>query len=400
MCKINYIYINNLLGQLGLGDVIFLLNQLVDYKIKNYKDSKVVFFMFVCPFNNKTEWKKCLQLDCRTNFTYCKNNDKFLNVFLNLDKSYNIDFCLIDIFYNEYIYIHDNTHEKINLLVNKFTEKSKIISFLKDKLKEKLPIDFSDYNTKLELKIENNPFNIIQLKNKYSLDITGLRNPVWGNDKNKQYVFPKTIERLKLFNKYNSENKKPSFILTSKVYSNVGHNIINFSLNFIDQGKYLDFLTALIFRYLIDGLVIKNQDKIKNKFVLIEKDANLNLQNIFQIIKNSKYVVGSEGGLMSYTLHANIPYVVVIPDFYIKDINAGNFHILHYIFTYIFNRAITKNVYFCSSLDINEHYDKWYTLIERHFANEITYKIISFDESLHYFYNDIFLKNRFENIIN
>lgn len=401
MHKINYLYINNVLGQLGLGDVIFLLNQIVDYKVKNYNDNKVVFFMFVCPFNDKTEWKKCVNLECKNNFTYCKNNDKFLNLFLDLDKSFNIDFCMIDIFYDEYIYIHDNTHEKIDLKLNHFNNKiNEIVSFLKDKLKKKTFIDFSDYNTKIKLDLESNPYNLNQLKNNYCLDITGLRNLAWGNEFHKDYVFPKTTNRLILFKKYNIIKEKPSFIIPNLVHRNFGQNLVRNNLSFINQGNPLEFINEIIFRYLIDGLVIKNQDLIKNNFVLIEKGKNLNLHDVFKIIQNSKYIVGPEGGLMSYALHADIPYVVVIPDFYHKDIDAGKFHILHYIFTYIFNRAVTKNVYFCSSLDINENYDHWYNLVKDHFGNKNTYKIISFHESLKYFYDEIFLKNRFKNVIN
>ena len=392
----------------GVGDEIYYLNKLIDYKLKFYLYDEVIFYEFFCP------------IDCSI-YGFRNLNNNFLNSDYfkkNKEEYYSKQLCDEDL--NEDLYTRSlskkiqNTHIfktlcsrlnvdsklKINFVLLNLFDKSNweavyvkglgyktftVYNYLKKNIDENI--------LKTILKINENFLDCLNFKHQYkvyidlfkndngnfaNLDCTLLKDPNFLDAKNKSIEFLQSENNRNLLTfletgYYNHKQvlNEVSDNLQQKYITKKNNN--NETLDARELEKILD--SDYLHNVLIKGLYKKDisfvRDNIETdlKIELIprygeeqSKVSDMNLNKMFFIINRSQLVIGSEGGHMHVALFSGIPYLLVLPnvmiyngDFYAKDSSRYKNVLLNFLFTYIFERFPIRNLFYTFEHDFITH---------------------------------------------
>lgn len=392
----------------GLGDEIYYLNKLIDYKLKFHLYNEVIFYEFFCPIDSYPYGFNTLNINFLNTDFFKKNKEKYyskqlcdedlnedlftrslskkiqnFHIFktlcsrLNVDSKLKINFVLLNLFdksnweavyveglgyktFTAYNYLDKNIDENILKTILKINEN--FLNSLNFKNRYKIYIDL--------LKNNNDNFN--------NLDCTLLKDPNFLDAKNKSIEFLQSENNRNLLTfletgYYNHRQvlSETGTNLQQKYITKKNNN--NETLDAIELEKILD--SDYLHNVLIKGLYKKDisfvRDNIETdlKIELIprygekqSKISAMNLNKMFFIINRSQLVIGSEGGHMHIALFAGIPYLLVIPNqmiytgnFYAKDSSRYKNVLLNFLFTFIFERFPIRNLFYTFEHDFITH---------------------------------------------
>ena len=392
----------------GVGDEIYYLNKLIDYKLKFYLYDEVIFYEFFCPIKSAYNGFNNLNINFLKNDYFKKNKEKYYSKQL-CDEDLNEDLykkSLARKIQNEHIFkilcSRLNVYSKLKIrfvLLNLF-DKNNWEAIYVEGLGYKTFTAYNYLEKNIDTNILNNIFKInenfldcLNFKNKHKIYIDLLKN----NNNNF------TNFDSKLLNDHNfldAKNKNIEFLqaetnrnlLTFIETGYIEHKQVLHDVSETLEQKYItdknnkkETLDAselerilnkdYLHNVLIKGLYKKDisfvRDNIKTDLKIEfmprygaeqRKISSMHLNKMFFIINRSKLVIGSEGGQMHIALFAGIPYLLVIPNymiysgnFYAKDSSRYKNVLLNFLFTFIFERFPIHNLFYTIEEDLITH---------------------------------------------
>lgn len=393
----------------GLGDEIHYLNKLIDYKLKFYFDYNVIFYEFFCPIMYSPHGFNNLNQNFLNYDFFIENKEKYFKEKL-------IDSHLDENLFKkkpehkiQNFHVYKSVTTRINV-EKKFRTKFVLLNLFDPNNWEAIYIKGAGYKTfridnYIEKNIDKKIIESIELMNKYFLSNLTFNNTFkiyinFNNNKDDFSTYDKRMledpnfleckSRNTAFLQAETNKNFLSFIETGHIH----HNQVLIDISGTLCQKYItkknnnketvnvsevyEILNrAYLHNVLIKGLYKDDISKIKEnittdltKCVIAryngdQKISNMNLNEMFVNISQSKLVIGGEGGHMHIALFSGIPYLFVIP---YEIIYHGNFHyyeyanyknsLLNFMFAFIMDRFPLNNLFFTTEEDITNNTQK------------------------------------------